>query len=235
MQYSNKLLKHKVQSIWDFINLPAEWIKKNFTMKGLQTYKELKGIPSIPLEEIPNSKKQIISGRSFGRTVSSLQELFESVVFHLTLSHKKLISQKSACTHLMVFIQTDRFKTEEPQYSRSKVINLEIPTNYLPDLLNAGEEALKQIYKDGYQFKKAGVMLAGILPDKSIQMCLFDSREKESKKAKLNKTINQIQSRFGYDSINNGSLVQVKGWGMRRNYKSPHYTTNWNDLPRIKT
>ena len=232
-QLTKMLKKNNINTIYEFVNAKDEWVKKHMTSRGLLTLWELRGKSCIDIEEVVADKKQILSSRSFGSPVYHKKELRESISFHVDLASRKMRDQNCLCSALVVFITTNRFKENHPQYANSTSIKLESPTDYTPELISVAEKLLDSIYKDGYEYKKAGIMLAGLVYKKDKQLCLFDSAETNEKKEKLLKAIDGINTKYDAHVISNPSFGYSSAWLMNRNYKSPNYTTSWSQLPRV--
>ena len=232
-QYTKMLHDNNIITIYDFIHAKDEWVKKKMTSKGLLTLWELRGRSCIYLEEITPDKKQILSSRSFGNPVYYKRELRESISFHVNLASRKLRDQNCLCSTLVVFIATNRFKKNHPQYSESMYVKFDSPTDYTPDLINYASKILDEIYKEGYEYKKAGVMLAGLIYKNDKQLGLFDNKEINEKKENLMKAIDRINVKYDTYVVSNPSFGFTSTWLMNRNYKSPNYTTSWNKLPRV--
>ena len=228
------LHRNNIESILDLVNADDGWIKKKMTVKGLSTVWELKGRSCIDLEKENPDKKNILSSRSFGKPVTSKKELGESIAYHITLASEELRSQNSICSFIIVFIETNRFKKHLPQYYNSTTIEVATPTDYTLDLINLSKKGLDKIYKSGYEFKRAGIILCGILPRESKQVGLFDNTEVISKKDSIIQVADSINKKFGREKIRSCAFGHNKSWVMRRSFKSPDYTTKWNELPVIK-
>jgi DNA polymerase V len=206
------------------------------TINGLRTQEELKGISCIPItHEIPD-KKGICSSRSFGRYVTTFNELKEAISSYITTATEKLRSQNSKCYKITVFIRTNHFRLNDKQYSNAKSYHFMESTSYTPDLIKAGIFLLKQIYKEGYKYQKAGVFLTEIIPEDDTQNTLFNVdlfQYKSPKKDLLIKKIDEINSHFGNNSIIFASSGIKKEWKMKTEKRSPRFTTDIKDILKI--
>jgi DNA polymerase V len=202
------------------------------SLTGLRIVWELRGIPSIALEEITPPKKGIMSSRSFGRPVTELRELLDAAAGYTASAARRLRAQKSLCRFIDVWLTTDRFRTEEAQYSAATVVTLEEPTDYLPDLAAAAKKGLISIFRDGYRYKKAAVFLSGIEERDGRQMGLFD--REDPRKAVLTEAAERLNARYGPGALNCAAGASG-GWEMRRELLSPCYTTRWDELPGVRT
>ncbi|MBN1902493.1 Y-family DNA polymerase, partial [Candidatus Sumerlaeota bacterium] len=172
-RYEAFLKKHGINTALQLKNSSDAWVKKHMSVMGLRTVMELRGVPCFSLEEMPVPKKGIMSSRSFGRPVESLDELKEALASYTACAAEKLRSQNSAASILHVFLMTNRFKKNEPQYYSSSTTVLPIPSSYTPEMIRFAQEQLEKIYKSGYRYKKIGVFLAEIVSQDRIQLNLL--------------------------------------------------------------
>jgi DNA polymerase V len=232
-QYTAFLNRHGIETAYDLSRAPDNWIKKNLTVVGLRTKKELTGISCLSLDEIVPDKKAICTSRSFGNPQTGLPELEEAVSTFAVRCAEKLRRQKSAASQIMVFIHTNAFRSDLPQYARNRVIDLSSPTNSSIDLVKQSVEALRSIYRKGYSYKKAGVIATGLVPEQEIQQDLF-SEAGDSRHKKLMESMDEI-NRYSYRP-----LIQIatqgtgRKWKLRQEQLSPKYTTRWNEIMEIR-
>jgi DNA polymerase V len=231
-QISIFLEKNNILTPWDLTKCNDYWIKKYLTIKGYFTVMELRGISCIQFVDEEPDKKTIISSRSFGQPVSTKKELKESVAFHVTTAVQKLRKQNSLCSYIIVYIATNRFKEADLQYSNSKTIKFD-ETNFTTDIINIAIEGLDIIYKPGYNYKRAGIVLGGITQKQYKNKNLFTEEDFE-KKEKLNTAIDYLNSLYGNGSVKSAAYGFTKSWRMKQDMKSPDYTTSWDDLPLVK-
>ena len=224
-----KLEKQGVKTAYDFTELPESWVRKNMTVVGERTWKELQGISCIDMETTPPAKKQICTSRSFGKMVEDIDTMSEAIATHASTCAKKLRQQKSYAMSLMAFIHTNNFRKDSPQYWRNTVIHLPIPTNDTLEIVHYALAGLKTIFMQGYQYKKTGVIITEITD--STQLGLFDSVDRE-KRERLQQTIDKINGKHS-------RLVKLAIQGTGRNWKlkqkqlSGHYTTDINQIISI--
>lgn len=231
-QISILLEKNNILTPFDLIKCNDFWIKKFLTIKGYFTVQELRGIPCIQFVDEEPDKKTIISSRSFGQPISTKKELKESIAFHVSSAAFKLRQQNSLCSYVIVHIATNRFKETDLQYSNSVTIKID-DTNYTADLINTAMDGLDSIYKPGYFYKRAGIVLGGITPRKYKNKDLF-TEDDFDKKERLNTAIDYLNSLYGKGSIKSAGYGFTRTWLMKQDFKSPDYTTSWDDLPGVK-
>lgn len=233
-RHGKRLISRGISTARDFKNLPNLWIKKNMSITGLHTALELRGTPCFELDNAPQPKKTVSSSRSFGRPVSTLPELEESVAAYVARAGEKLREQESLAGGVMVYLTTNRHN-DLPQYSNSTTRMFSVATDYTPELIRNGLQCIRSIYKDGFMFKKTGIVLLDLCGKYNRQCNLLelDSKEDSGKKEKLMELLDSANTRFGRRTLTYASEGLEQPWKMNRNYKSPAYTTRWDELPKI--
>ena len=230
---AKKLKELKINSIFDLVQISPQAMRQQFGVVIERICYELRGVSCLQLEEVAPAKQQIISSRSFGKPVTSMEGLAESVATHAARGAEKLRSQKSVTGALTIFVQTNPHKPFEPQHHQSITVVLSDPSDNTLTLTSAALKGLKQIYKAGFKYKKAGVIL-NLLADKpTMQQSLFDDMEVKGKSAGLMKAMDSINSRFGNAAIKTAASGTKQDWQMRSGNRSPNYTTQWDELPVV--
>lgn len=236
-QYSKKLREDGINTAYDFKYSNPKYIQKIMTIGGIKTQQELKGISCIPIEyEIPD-KKGICTSRSFGKNVTTFNELKEAISTYTTTASEKLRSQSSKCFRITVFIRTNPFRINDRQYSNSCSYNFQEATQYTPDLIKAGISLLNKIYKPGYYYQKAGILLTEIIPQGKEQESLFNLdhlQYKNPKKDLVIQKVDEINSLFGNNTLIFGSSGIKKEWKIKSEKRSDRYTTCFNEILTIK-
>lgn len=207
------------------------WVKKHLTITGLRTVYELRGISCLPLEDVQQPKKGIISSRSFGEPVMYLEPLNEAVASYMTRAAEKLRGQGSIAATLTVFITTKHFG-KGPHYTNSFAVTLPEPTAYTPLLIRYALQGLQRIYRPGYRYKKAGVMLTGIQPATTQQVSLFHPA-RHTENSQVMKIVDALNERYGRGTIFFAAAGAKQPWAMQQVLRSPRYTTRWDELPQI--
>lgn len=210
---------------------PPAWLRAHFGVVMERTGVELRGLSCLALEEIAPAKKQIVSSKSFGQMVTSLEALGEAVSTYMTRAAEKLRQQGSVCGVVQVFIQTNQFRSQDPQYSNALTMPLTAPTADTRRLIGAALYGLERIYRPGYFYKKAGVVLIDLSDASVEQGVLFAPHAEPQKSAKLMAALDVLNRRYGADTVTVGSVGLQKPWDMRRERKTPCYTTRWTELP----
>lgn len=231
-QSANKLKPRGILTALDLRNADDGWIRKRLTITGLRTVMELRGISCLPLETVAADKKSIISSKSFGRAVTTLDDMKEAVATYLSTAAEKLRDQGSVAGALQVFISTNTFNPDQPQHVQSLTTTMPHPTAYTPALLKIAIRCLERIFKPGFQYKKAGVMLADIIPEQCNQQSLFGPVQRE--KHELMRAVDEINGKWGRQTLQVATAGFVKSWQMVQAHKSLAYTTRWSELPVVK-
>jgi len=226
-----KLNEMGINTIQDLRSADTEYIRQQFSVVVERTVKELNGIPCIELEDAAQPWQQIMVSRSFGNEVSQLADLSESISYYATLAAEKLRHDGSVASSLCIFVRTNPFKDDMPQYSRSMVVPLLRPTDDTLKLVYASLQGLKQIYRTGYGYKKSGVLLMALQPKGLVQASLFDEPEDQAKSDSMMRVMDAINRKMGKGSVTVASSGVRPRWAMRRERKSPSYTTEWDELP----
>jgi DNA polymerase V len=233
-QLAKKLKLLQINTVFDLMQVSPQTMRQQFGVVMERLCYELRGVSCLKLEEVAPAKQQIIASRSFGKLVTSLEELAESVATHAARAAEKLRTQNSVTGAISIFIETNPHKQNEPQYAQSITIALESPSDNTLKLTDAAIGGLKKIYQSGFRYKKAGIIL-NLLSDKpTVQQSLFDDVETRGKSADLMKALDSINSRFGNAVVRSGAAGTKQAWQMRSGNKSPNYTTQWHELPVVR-
>lgn len=228
-----KLNLNGIYNAYQLKNANPSWIRHNFSVTGLRTVTELNEVPCFKLEDNNQPKKGILSSRSFGKSVNRLKDLEEAVSSYTSRAWEKLMEQNSACSHVYVSIVTNKHK-DTPQYYNSIILSLDLSTWYLPDLIRTAIKALKTIYKEGYYYKKASVMLLGINQRDSVNLSLINPNYNFTKYNKLMSVVFKINKASGSNIIKYASSGIEQSWKGKKELRTPRYTTNWNELLTVK-
>jgi DNA polymerase V len=223
-----------VETVLDLRNISIKEIRAQFGVVMERTCNELRGISCLELEDVAPAKQQIMSSRSFGSPVTALAELREAVASYVTRAAEKLRAQGSVSAAVQVYIQTNRFKESDRQYNEGLLVPLSDPTDDTRLLASAAILGLGLIFKPGYQYKKAGIMLTLISDKVKRQETLFDDPLQRAQSAKLMAAMDAINAEFGRNTVRAGATGTEKRWAMRSENRSPRFTTRWDELPIAK-
>lgn len=210
----------------------AETLRSRFSVVVERTVRELRGVSCIELQEVTPDKQQIISSRSFGQLIHDRVDLEEAVASYMAKAAEKLRAQDSLAGAVQVYIRTNIFKPETPQYQRAVTVPLPDATADTRVLTAWALRVLRRIYRAGYGYHKAGVMLADIMPRLSQQYSLFNAGAPRAEA--LMRVVDGINQRYGRGSLRLAAEGIEQDWRMRRGNLSPGYTTDWRGLPKVK-
>lgn len=233
-QLTAKLGRIGINTALDLKQAHSRTMRDKFSIVMARTIAELNGVSCIELEEVAPPKQNIASTRSFGVPVTSMQGLSESVTLYTSRAAEKARKQQSHASSISVFIQTSPF-AHTPYYGNSLTVALPSPTNDTKQLVKAALWILRQLYKVGYSYQKAGVILNGLVPGAGIQRDLFSNAEdaKYNQSTKVMAVLDAINQRYGRQTLKLASEGFNAPWKMKQNLKSPSYTTNWNGLVHV--
>lgn len=232
-RYGKLLNRIGVHTARRFRDLPDSWIRAHMTVVGLRTAWELRGISCLPLEDVASPRKGIVSSRSFGTPVESFDALREAVASYAARAAAKLRSQHCAASFVGVFLATNPF-ADEPQYSNFVSYRLPLPTSSGFALIRHATHCLAQIYREGFRYKKAGVMLAEIVDGRFEASGLFAPPHQIVREKRLFSVIDRVNARFGTRTVFCASEGIGQAWHMRRAFLSPRYTTSWKEIPVVR-
>ncbi|MBC5773941.1 Y-family DNA polymerase [Pontibacter sp. KCTC 32443] len=229
-RYANKLATLGIHTAWDLRNVTNAFAKKHLTIVGLRTVKELRGESCMELEHMPPAKQNICTSRSFGETLTELTDLEEALSTHTVRCAMKLRKQKSCAGVMNVFLMTNRFTEQHYYYSRT--VKLDSPTSSELELLHHATKALKQMYRPGLQYKKAGVIVSDIVPANQVQLSLLSSHNTE-RDTKLMHVLDDLREKYGNKFVKYGVQGTGKKWQLKEEHISACYTTDVEKVLRV--
>ena len=235
-QYADKLKSFGICTAWDLYNLSEEWVRSYLGgVVGVRLIKELHGEESIIMEKELVNKKMITTTRMFGAPVASLNDIKEAVATYTSRAAEKLRRQQSAASVINVFVvpkepsQTGRFRHGP---SIGSHIILSTPSALTQDLIKPALQIAERIYEQGRSYKKAGVILSGLVPDNAIQANLFEPPSKNLGRY-LMEMMDNINFSMRNDVVKFASSGTKRNWKMRQEFHSPRYTTRWEELYEV--
>ncbi len=220
--YNAKQLKNKSNT----------WIKKNSNVLGSRTAMELRGISCIDIEKTKSKRKSCVVSRSFGERIEKYQELKEAVAGYCLNASEKIRSESLTAKSITVFIRTSPFQNRFGYYSNSKTIDFPIKTNDSIEIVKTALTALESIFKNGYRYQKAGVLLSGLSESTNNKNLFFS--EKDNKISNLMKSIDNTNYRYGRSTLSLASAGVQKKWNSKRQHYSKIDTSDFHCLPTIK-
>ena len=244
-RYAAKLESMGIKTAYDFAQHHGTWVKVMFNnVNILRTWRELNGEDCVPNEELAK-KKSICTSRSFNGMISDLDTLKTQVANYAARCAEKLRQQHTAAAIVSVFIHTNPFRDDQPQYWSFHEQRLITPSDSTAVIVKAAHQVLERIYQPGYQYKKAGVIVMDIGPNLPVQPDLFDFNAEQFQKMKrLDAVIDRINKVNGTETIVLGSQQYTKKDGIgkadvfanaiKHDYRSKNPTTRWSDIIRLK-
>jgi DNA polymerase V len=196
-----------------------------------KTQRELQGISCIELQEMAPDKKQIISSRSFGQMVTELPMLQDALSTFVANACAKLRKQNGQAAVIQVFLQTNRFREDLPQYMPSLAVPLPQPTNDTIVVNRWASYLCERMFKEGYYYKKAGIMLSEISPVSHYQADLLEPAPASD--SRLMGVLDKLNERYGRGTVKVSTQGAYKSWQMKQERKSPSYTTDWTQVPYV--
>ena len=227
---SNRLATKGCKNAYDFTQLHESWVKSNMSVVESRLQRDLLGIPTLDLE-VQKSKKSIATTRTFEKPLKEFDEIKERVSTFAFVSGEKLRRQNSHCHMIIVILRSNYFREDLKQHYATKVISLPYPTNSSLVLSNYAIKAIEEVFKKGIAYKKAGIILTGLVPSNNYQLNIFDWEN--SNHQPLMKAIDKINYRFS-NKIKLANQDLKKTWKMKQDHLSPNYTTNLQDIIKVK-
>lgn len=230
--YSKLLKAAGINTAKKLRDADRRWIRERMTVVGARIVEELRGHSCMPLEYCPPAKKSITCSRSFGVLTESLEDLREAMAVYLTKAMEKLRRGKLAAGVITVFISTSRFG-DGPQYSNAITYELAYPTDVTSELLEWALRGLEKVYRSGYGYKRAGVMISHLVPSEQMSLRLFGEGAFERSQV-LMRTVDRINRRYGAGTVRLGVANLDGKWQMKFLKRSPRYTTRLQEVLSIK-
>jgi DNA polymerase V len=234
--YTDKLINWGITSAWELRNMPEEWGYKNIGgVVGVRLIRELNGIPCIDMKPELTTKKMIATTRMFGKNVTELNDIKEAIATYAARAAEKLRRQNCAASVLSIFIVAKE-ESHSVNFSHGATLStrtiLPAATSITNELIAPAMLLVEQIFKPGREYKKAGVLLSGIVPDSSIQSNLFVPPSENNKRFLMN-TLDNINFSMRDDVVKFASSGLSRDWKMRREFRSPGYTSRWEELRKV--
>jgi len=233
-QLTKFYIKNGINTAYDLKNMHNGWIKKNTNVFGSRTAMELRGFSCVSLEPYEEKRKNCCVSRSFGRKVTKLEELSESITTHCLNAAEKIRLDNQTTKRITVFIRTSPFQKNKNYYANSKDIDLPIRTNDSIELVKQALIALKYIYKKGYRYQKVGIILSKLNDIDIYKKNLFSSINSEEKRIKLMKAIDYTNIKYGRHALSIAQSGLKKKWNIKRQHSSKIDTACFDSLPIVR-
>lgn len=218
-----------IKTAWDLAQADAATIRKRFSVVVERTARELRGTPCLELDDAPQPKQEICSSRAFGKRLTEIAPIREAVAVYASRACEKLRAQHSLCKKLRVSIRTGMFNPDEAKFAKGVVCELPYPTDDTRLIIKAAQEALEYVFRDGYAYAKAEILLMDLRQKGEFTDDLFAATQPE-RAERVMKTLDAINTRWGKGTLRPARVPVAPDWGMKQALKSPSYTTRWREL-----
>lgn len=232
-QTFERLNYYGIHTPLEFADKSESWVKVHFTKPGVQTWRELNGVPCIDTSEVVR-KKTICTSRSFGDMVGDMESLKAAVATFASSCANKLRGEGSGAKCVTVFLCSNRFREDLEQYNNAASFTFLTPTSDTMEITNAALNILAHIYKKGIMYKKAGVIVGDVVSLSPYQADLFDPIQNRPQRARLMKAMDALNHRYGLKTLRLAVEGEEKqSWKVKSEHRSPNYLTNFNEILTI--
>ena len=232
-QYAKKLEIRGIRTALELAQAPRSWVRGLMTVQGERLWCELNGEPAVDIDDLDVPKKSICTSRSFGSATRDKEDLREALSSFASLCAAKLRRQHSCAGAMMVFIHTNFFKKDIPQYSNGRMIRFPVATSVTNEIVGYALRGLDKIYYPGFEYKKAGVILYEIVPEGTVVGDLFDTYPRDRFGA-LMPVVDSLNSGFNKNLLQLACQVGPKKWGMKQARMSGRFTTDVREVIRVR-
>lgn len=229
---SARLRVQGIQTVRDLRVADRRLMRRQYGVVMERIICELNGVGCLQIEEVAPDKKEIMASRSFGQLLTELPDIEAAVAAHVSRGAEKLRKQGSVAALISVYIRTNPFRVQDPQYSGYMPVPLVVPTDDLGVLQSAANKALRAIFRQGYSYKKAGVLLSG-LQDREVGQGDLFAEAPDPRRAALFATLDRINGKYGRSTLRTATELCGRRWEMKQANRSPRYTTCWQELPVV--
>jgi DNA polymerase V len=228
-RYAHFLRKNRIDTAYALKKADTRWVRRHMTVVGERTALELAGVSCLSLEKAPDPKKQIVSSRSFGKPVSTLNEMNEALSYYVTRAAEKLRRQGSVASAVQVFLTTGNFGKDA--YFNTASGRLPAPSADTSSFIRMSKALMEGIFRKGLSYKKCGVIISDITSGTGAETDLFAGNYRNSKKEDLVIAMDSINKKWERDTVSFASSGTKKEWMMRRGFLSGRFTTCWEEIP----
>lgn len=226
-QHAKRLKALNVHTAYDFTQLPDEWVRKQMSVVGLRLKHELEGKPRLDME-LPQTKKNIATTRSFEKAIYTFEELRERITTFAVICSEKLRKQGSCCHSLVVMLKTNKYREGVTRYYYHRVMMLPYASNSALTLTKFAVQGLQELFQEGLEYKKAGIVVGDLIPENQRQFHLFE--DEDPRHLPLMRAIDATNKKLGQTKIRMAGQDPKRTWKMRQEHLSPRYTTHLNDV-----
>ena len=231
---SKKLETMGIKTVLQLADTDIRFIRKHFNVVLERTVRELRGEPCLGLEEFAPVKQEIVCSRSFGGRITEYHEMRQAICSYASRAAEKLRGEHQYCRFISAFVKTSPFALNEPYYGNSASVKLLTPTQDSRDIITTATKCLDAIWRDGYRYQKAGVMLGDFYSQGVAQLNLFDDNAPRQNSEKLMEVLDHLNTKDGRGTLYFAGQGIQTAWQMKREMLSPRYTTRYSDLLRVR-
>ncbi len=231
---SKKLETMGIKTVLQLADTDVRFIRKHFNVVLERTVRELRGEPCLELEEFAPVKQEIVCSRSFGDRITEYEEMRQAICSYATRGAEKLRGEHQYCRFVSAFVKTSPFALNEPYYGNSSSVRLLTPTQDSRDIIGAATRCLDAIWKDGFRYQKAGIMLGDFYSKGVAQLNLFDGNLPRQNSSKLMEVLDHLNAKDGRGTLFFAGQGIQQQWQMKRQMLSPRYTTRYSDLLTVR-
>lgn len=234
--FSQRLFKEGIYNALQLKNThhQPQWIRSRLKVNGLRTVMELNGEPCLEVSDRADARKGIMTSRSFGETVTELCDIKEAVANFVSIAAQKLRAQQSVASVLSVTLRTSKYARQtSSKYKHGLTVNFPAPTANTLQLIQAAQRIAEHLFTKGNRYKKAAVMLTGIIPQSEIQTDLFSTQKYDKKQHQLMDKVDEINTKYGKRTTLFAGTGLEQPWQMKQEYLSKRFTTCWDELVTI--
>lgn len=234
--YGKFLMGNNIKNAYELKYADKKLIRNKMGVLGERLILELNGTSAIDIEETVKAKKGISCTRTFAKDIVDYETLRSNIAVYTERACEKLRSQESVASFITVFIKTNIHRDFKNYYSNAFSVGLEAPSASSPKFLKAANYALDKIYKPGFSYKRAGLILSVIKPKEVLQYEIFNKNKEQTREEEYNlmNVIDKINRKHGRQTIKIATVGNKKGWYMKQMNKSPRYTSSWGEILEVK-
>lgn len=227
-----RLTAQGIHTALDLQRADLAWVRRELGVTGERLVRELNGTSCLALDEAPEPQKGIAIARSFEQPLADIDSLERALANFTARAAEKLRTGGQRAGRIQVHLETSPFRQDQPQHYPVAQVALPEPTCHTPELLATATALLKRIYRPGHRYRKAGVYLTELCSESAVQLTLFGAQP-HGPAAQLDALVDQINRKFGTDTVRYGSMGFRQPWPARQEHKSRGFTTRWDELPVV--
>ncbi len=231
---TRRLARLGITTAFDLATADPKEVRASLGVVGERIALELAGKSCLQLDHEPATRKGVACAKSFGQRITELSDLEEALASYVARTAEKIRAQNLLATRVQVFLSTDIFRQDAPQYHPFGQMALPAPSAHTPELIGTALDILRRIYRTGHSYRKVGVMMPDLVPASRAQLPLPFDGDQAAAKAAIDRLVDSINQRFGRDTVTFGSMGTAKKWRMRQEKRSPRWTTQWSELPKVR-